>query len=401
MRTNLKTEPFKDDREQVSAPQDDGILTLDSGELPDGMRSFLPISDPDLTGNERVYLLNAFDSDRISGSGPFVELFEAEFARFCGTRHALTCSSGTTALHLALLAIGVGPGDEVIVPSLTYIATANAVSYCGATPVFADADCDSWNAEADQLAPLITPRTKAIIVVHLYGNPVDMMPVMALAQRHGLMVIEDAAEAHGASYRGQKVGAIGDIGTFSFYGNKVMTTGEGGMVTTNDGALADRMRLIRGQGMDPGRRYWFPVVGHNFRLTNLQSAIGLAQLERIGTFIEARRRCARLYQTHLSAIQGLKFQAHRPESHGISWMFSILLPNEAARDRTMELLAEHDIETRPLFWPLHTMPPYQSLQAHCPVTEQLAPRGINLPSGRHVKEEDILEIARLVRTALT
>jgi len=400
MRTNLKTEPFKNDQKQASIPQNDGILTLETGEVSDGRRTFLPVSDPDLTGNERAYLLNAFDSDRISGSGPFVELFEAEFARFCGTHHALTCSSGTTALHLALMAVGVGPGDEVVVPSLTYIATANAVSYCGATPVFADADRDSWNAEADQLAPLITPRTKAIIVVHLYGNPVDMDPVLELAKRHDLAIIEDAAEAHGACYKGQKVGSMGDIGTFSFYGNKVMTTGEGGMVTTNDKALADRMRLIRGQGMDPKRRYWFPIIGHNYRLTNLQCAIGLAQIERIGEFIDARRRCEELYLAHLSDIHGLAFQARQPDSQGVSWMFSILLPDEALRDRAMGLLAENNIETRPVFWPLHTMPPYQSQQARCPVTEQLAPRGVNLPSGRHVRDEDALEIARLIRTVL-
>ncbi|MBI1194824.1 MAG: aminotransferase class I/II-fold pyridoxal phosphate-dependent enzyme [Gammaproteobacteria bacterium] len=362
-------------------------------------QNFLPVSDTDLSGNERSYLLQAFDSGRISGSGPFVDRLESAFSDFCGTTYSLACANGTVALHLALLALGVGPGDEVIVPSLTYIATANAVSYCGATPVFADADPDTWNAGAEQIEPLITSRTKAVIVVHLFGNPVDMDAVLALARAHDVFVVEDAAEAHGATIGDRKVGSIGDIGTFSFYGNKIMTTGEGGLVTTDNEELANRMRLRCGQGMDPARRYWFPIIGYNYRLTNLQCAIGLAQLERIGDFIRARRRCAETYRAHLSEIDALTFQA-QPDGHGVWWMFSVLMPDPEARDRTMRLLEENGIETRPLFWPVHILPPYQSLGASCPVAERIAPRGINLPSGGHIGEDEIRRIAGLIRKAL-
>lgn len=362
-------------------------------------QTFLPVSDTDLSGHERDYLLKAFDSGRISGSGPFVDQLESAFSDFCGTRYSLACANGTVALHLALMALGVGPGDEVIVPSLTYISTANAVSYCGATPVFADADAKTWNAEAEQIEPLITARTKAVIVVHLYGNPVDMDAVLALAKTHRLFVVEDAAEAHGATCGDRKVGSFGDIGTFSFYGNKVMTTGEGGLTTTHDETLAKKMRLLCCQGMDPERRYWFPIIGYNYRLTNLQCAIGLAQLERIDDFITARRRCAAWYRTHLSEIPALEFQTQR-DGHGVWWMFSVLMPDPEARDRTMRLLADNGIETRPLFWPLHLLPPYQALGGRCPIAERVAPRGINLPSGAHVDENDIRRIARLIGKAL-
>ena len=363
-------------------------------------RSFIPVSDIDLGGRERQYLLQAFDSGWISGSGPFVELFEKGFADFCGTRHALSCANGTVALHLALLAMGVGPGDEVIVPSLTYIATANAVSYCGATPVFADADPETWNAEAAQIAPLITPRTRGIVAVHLYGNPVDMDPLMALAREHGLFVIEDAAEAHGATYCGRKLGSIGDIAAFSFYGNKMMTTGEGGMVTTDDAALAERMRLLRGQGMDPKRRYWFPLIGHNYRLTNLQCAIGLAQLERVEAFIAARRRVAAWYREAFDGVSGLRFQQSRPPCEHAWWMTCIQLADASRRDAVAEALAAEGIETRPVFYPLHGLPPYAGANADCPNAETIGLAGLSLPSGGHVGLADVERIAGITERAI-
>ena len=361
---------------------------------------FLPVADTNLSGREREYLLEAFDSGWLSGSGPFVERFERGFADYCGVRHGLACANGTVALHLALLAFGVGPGDEVIVPSLTYIATANAVTYCGATPVFADCDPDTWNVSADGMRPLITERTKGIIVVHLYGNPVDMDPVTALAREHGLFVVEDAAEAHGTEYKGRRAGAFGDVATFSFYGNKLMTTGEGGMVLTDDDGLMAKMRLLRGQGMDPARRYWFPMVGYNYRLTNLQCALGVAQLERLPEFLVNRRRLAARYFAVFSDIPGITLQVEQGEGISSWWMFSIRLSDQATRDRVMGALAEAGIETRPLFWPLHMMPPYEQAGGDCPVSEAVGVTGLNLPSGGHVADQDIVRISDAVIEAL-
>ena len=364
-------------------------------------RRLLPVADTDLSGKEREYLLEAFDSGWLSGSGPFVERFERGFADSCGVRYGLACANGTVAIHLALLALGVGPGDEVIVPSLTYIATANAVTYCGATPVFSDCDLNTWNASADTMRPLITERTKGIIVVPLYGNPVDMDPVTALAREHGLFIIEDAAEAHGAEYKGNRSGSFGDIATFSFYGNKLMTTGEGGMVLTDDHELMAKMRLLRGQGMDPARRYWFPVVGYNYRLTNLQCAVGTAQLERLPEFLTTRRWLARHYAEAFAGVSGVTLQQEQEGGASSWWMFSIRLSGHEARERVMVALDEAGIETRPLFWPVHMLPPYQGSGACCPVAETVGLSGLNLPSGGHVTVGDVRRIKDVVVRTLS
>lgn len=360
----------------------------------------LPVSDLDLGGNERKYLLEAFDSGWISGSGPFVDRFESAFAEYGGTSHAVTCANGTVALHLALLALGVGPGDEVIVPALTYIATANAVSYCGAKPVFADSESDTWNISADTITPVINPRTKGIIVVHLYGNPVDMDPVMKLAREKGLFVIEDAAQAHGAEYKGRKVGSIGDIATFSLYGNKMITTGEGGLVVSNDSQLIDKVRLLRGQGMDPDKRYWFPEIGYNYRLTNLQCAIGLGQLERIEEFIDKRVKLAAMYRNALDSLKGVKLQFENNNCQSIWWMFSICLENQTTRDEVSQKLERKNIETRPVFFPMHILPPYADADCRCPNADALGDAGLSLPTGAHVKQQDVEKIAEVVRRAV-
>lgn len=363
---------------------------------PNNVHKYLPVADIDLSGREREYLLEAFDSGWLSGSGPFVERFERGFAEYCGARHGLACANGTVAIHLALLAFGVGPGDEVIVPSLTYIATANAVTYCGATPIFADCDPETWNINADTIRPLITARTKGIIVVHLYGNPVDMDPVMALAREHDLFVVEDAAEAHGAEYRGRRAGTLGDIATFSFFGNKLMTTGEGGMVLTDDDDLMAKMRLLKGQGMDPARRYWFPVVGYNYRLTNLQCAVGTAQLERMPEFLAGRRELTARYVEAFADVPGVTLQKEQAGAVSSWWMFSIRVTNQACRDQVMATLDADGIETRPLFWPLHLLPPYKGSHATCPVAELVGLSGINLPSGNHVTPSDVTRIRAAV-----
>ena len=241
-------------------------------------KTFIPVAAPSLEGNEKKYVMDCLESTWISSTGEYVDRFEGAFAEFCGVKHAVSCSNGTTALHLTLLALGVGPGDEVIVPTLTFVATANSVVYCGGRPVFVDVQADTWNIDPALIEAKITSRTKGIIVVHLFGLSVDMDPVLSLARRRGLFVIEDAAQAHGAEYKKKRVGSLADVATFSFFGNKIITTGEGGMVVTDDASIANKVELLKNHGMDPNRRYWHPIIGYNYRMTNVAAAIGLAQI---------------------------------------------------------------------------------------------------------------------------
>ncbi|MGH9437337.1 MAG: DegT/DnrJ/EryC1/StrS family aminotransferase [Terriglobia bacterium] len=263
----------------------------------------ISVSHPWFAGNEKKYVNECLDTMWISSLGRFIAQFEEEFAQFCGARHAIACNNDTTALHLALLAMGVEPGDQIIVPTLTYVAPVNAVKYCGATPVLVDSEPSTMNMDPALIEDRITAKTKGIMAVHLYGHPAEMDPILEIARRHGLFVVEDAAEAHGAMYRGRRVGALGDIATFSFFGNKIITTGEGGMVVTNNSDVDAKVRLLRGQGMDPKRRYWFQTVGFNYRMTNIQAALGLAQLEQIHTHIQRRRTVAGWYLKHLSPLE--------------------------------------------------------------------------------------------------
>lgn len=357
------------------------------------MRRFIPVAEPALVGNEKQYVLDCMDSTWISSTGQYVERFEKAFAEFCEVKHAISCCNGTAALHLALLALGVEQGDEVIVPTLTFVATANAVAYCGATPIFVDSEPETWNLDPALLQEKVTDRTKGIIAVHLYGHPVDMHPVLHLAETHDLFVIEDAAEAHGAEYHGRRTGSLGDIGSFSFYGNKIITTGEGGMVVSDDDALAAKVRQLKGQGMEPNRRYWFPILGYNYRMTNVAAAIGLAQLEKADWHIARRRRTAFRYAQRLSAVPDIVLQPEKPWARNVHWMVSAVLTEDCAvsRDTLMERLAETGIETRPFFPPMHTLPIYRDSAKgqRFPVAERLAARGINLPSSATLSEEDV------------
>ena len=356
-------------------------------------KRYIPVAAPVLTGNEKTYVMDCIDSTWISSNGKYIERFERAFADFCKVKHAATCCNGTVALHLALMALGVGRGDEVIVPTLTFVATANAVKYCGARPVFIDSEPETWNMDPNLIEAKITPRTKGIIVVHLYGHPVDMDPIMSLAHRRGLFVIEDAAEAHGAEYKGRRAGSIGDIATFSFYGNKIVTTGEGGMVVTNDDALIAKVRQLKGQGMDPNRRYWFPIIGYNYRMTNIAAAIGLAQLEKAEWLIERRREVAKWYYEGLKGNPALVLPVEKEWARNVYWMFSVVLDEKVrlSRDEVMASLAEKGIETRPIFYPMHTLPPYRRLARgqRFPVAERIASRGMNLPTGAGLTHEDI------------
>ena len=362
----------------------------------------ISVAQPKLAGNERRYVLDCLDTTWISSNGKYIGAFEAEFARFCGTKHAIAANNGTTALHLALVALGLAPGDGVIVPTVTYIATANAVRYCGATPVLVDVCPDTMNIDPAEIQRKITPKTRGIIPVHLYGHPAEMGPICEIADKHGLFVLEDAAEAHGAEYLGRKVGSLGKCATFSFFGNKIITTGEGGMVTTNDDELAAKLRLYRGQGVDPKRRYWFPVIGYNYRMTNIQAAIGLAQLETIANALSDRLTLARRYDRALAPLADkIVLPQQRNWAKHVYWMYNIFLREgrEQQRDAVMRRLDEAGIETRPVFYPMHVLPPYQE-NASYPVADRWAQRGINLPTHQCLTETDVQRIADSLAEAL-
>lgn len=356
------------------------------------MENKISVATPNLCGNEKKYVDDCIDSTWISSGGKYIEKFESSFADFCGSNYAVSCCNGTVAIHLALIALGVKEGDEIIMPDLTYIATANAVKYCGAIPIFVDVDENTWNIDAEKIKEKITNRTKGIIVVHLYGNPADMDEIIAIANAKNMFIIEDAAEAHGAEYKGRKAGHIGDVGTFSFFGNKVITTGEGGMVTTDDGLLEQKIRLYKGQGVDINKRYWHTVIGYNYRMTNIEAAIGLAQLENVEYHLRKRREVAEHYIKYLGARKDLfVFQQEEKKGKTSYWMFSILLNDSIRknRDEVMEKMGEAGIETRPLFYPVHLMPPYFDEKVSCPVSEKISAKGINLPTHSLLTEEDI------------
>ena len=357
----------------------------------------IPVAEPDLRGNELKYVTDCVVSGWVSSLGKYVRAFEERMAELCGRRYALATSNGTTALHLALVTLGIGPGDEVIVPSLTFVATANAVSYTGARPVFADSEPDYWQIDPRSVERLITDRTKAIIPVDLYGHPVDMDAILEVARRHGLYVIEDAAEAHGALYKGRPCGSFGDMSCFSFYGNKVITTGEGGMILTDNEEWYERACLLRDHAMSKTERYFHPEIGFNYRLTNIQAALGLAQLERLEEFVEIKRRNARLYAERLAGVPGITPAPEARWARNVYWMYSILVDADypLSRDALMAALRERGVDTRPFFRAIHTMPCHLR-EERLPVAEDLAARGINLPSSVKLSEEQIDYVVRQI-----
>jgi perosamine synthetase len=354
--------------------------------------SRISIASPVFNGNEKKYLNECIDTGWISANGRFVQEFESEFSKFCECDYSLACSNGTVTLHLILEALGISKGDEVIIPTLTYIATANTVKYCGATPVFAESDRYTWNIDPYKIEEKITERTKAIMPVHLYGLPAEMDVILKIAEKYSLFVIEDAAEAHGAMYKGKKVGTFGVAGSFSFFGNKIITTGEGGMITTNDSMLYNKMKQLRSQGMDPNKRYWHTTLGYNYRMTNMQAAVGLGQLENIDWHLGERQRVANLYKKELSRLSDyLEVQSIPQDATHVYWMNSVLLREwvKVSRDEVMEQMEKMNIEMRPLFYPMHIMPPYLDEKSKFPIAESLSERGINLPSHSLLTEEDV------------
>lgn len=334
------------------------------------------------------YVKECIETNWISSKGKFVAQFEENFAYYINSKHATTVSNGTVALHLALVALGIGQGDEVLVPTFTYIASVNAIAYTGATPIFVDSLESTWQIDPDEVRRKITPRTKAIMVVHLYGHPCDMDHLIAIAKDYNLFVIEDCAEAFGSLYKGQHVGTFGDIGTFSFFGNKTITTGEGGMVVTQHKNLYDRLIHLKGQGVANYRQYWHDVIGFNYRMTNICAAIGLAQLEQADDFIKAKRQLANWYKEYLAGLP-IKFHDEIGEVYHSYWMCSILVKDEEMRNPLRKHLEKAGIETRPLFYPVHTMPMYNHRYQMFPVAEKLGSRGINLPSWPGVTKEQV------------
>jgi perosamine synthetase len=366
----------------------------------------IPVAAPDLTDSEEQNVLEALRSTWISSAGPFIDRFESQFAALCDTNGALAVCNGTVALHLALLGLDVRAGDEVLLPSLTYIATANAVRYVGAEPVFVDVDPENWCIDAKLLEANITRRTKGIIAVHLYGHPADMDAINHVAAIHGLWVVEDAAEAHFARYKGRPTGGLANLGTFSFYGNKIITCGEGGAVNVNDPHLELRLRTLRGQGMDPQRRYYFPVTGYNFRLTNLAAAILCAQLDRREEIVAGRRRVFTIYEKLLAGIPGIGFQPIAPWAERAPWLFSITVDEEEfglPRDGLALLLSEKGIDTRPFFLALHKLPPFREESKRrgelLPVSDTLSGTGLNLPTFSGLTDSQLEYIAEAITQA--
>jgi perosamine synthetase len=365
----------------------------------------IPIAEPWLGEEELNNAIQAIKSGWISSLGKFILEFEEKFARYCGVKHGVATSNGTVALHLALKALGLGEGDEVLVPTLTFIATANTVAYCNARPVLVDSHPDHWCIDPARLEERITKSTKAIVPVHLYGHPCDMDAIMDIARRHHLYVVEDAAEAHGATYKGKKVGSFGDVGCFSFYGNKIISTGEGGMCLTDNDELAAKMRVLRDHGMNPVRRYWYDVVGFNYRMTNLQAAIGAAQVDKLDMLIEKRRRLAAWYTEafgNLAKRGMISLPPGMPWAQSVYWMYSILLEDSygLSRDEMITALKDGGIETRPVFYPLHLMPPYQKHSSHVfPVAERIGRKGLNLPSGPNVTGSQVTRIVDCIASS--
>lgn len=356
-----------------------------------------PVYRPNLQGNEKKYVMECLDSTWISSKGKFINEFERKFADYLGVNYATSVTNGTVALHVAMLALGIGPGDEVIVPTFTYIASVNSIIYCGATPIFVDSDPKSWQLDLEQTQKKITKKTKAILAVHLYGHPCDIGKLRKIAYDNNIFIIEDAAEALGSKYEGKKVGTFGDVSTFSFFGNKTITTGEGGMVVTNNKEIYEKCVKIKGQGLAKNGEYWHDIIGYNYRMTNISAAIGLAQLERISDIIKSKRKIAKWYKEFLSELPIQFLDEIDDKYFSTYWMVSILVKDSITRQNLRNYLADSGIETRPTFHPVHTMPMYTKSDYQFPVAEDLGTRGINLPSYPELLKEDVEFITNIIK----
>lgn len=356
----------------------------------------IPVYRPSLMGNEKKYVNDCLDSTWISSKGEYVARFETSIRDYVGVKYAASVCNGTVALHLALVALGIGPGDEVIVPTLTYIASVNAIAYCGAKPVFVDSRQQDWQMDPEQVRAKITANTRAIMAVHLYGHPCDIIALREIADERDLFIVEDCAEALGSRVGGVHVGTLADVSTFSFFGNKTVTTGEGGMVCTSDQTLHNRMTHLKSQGLASHRQYWHDIIGYNYRMTNICAAIGLAQMERAEEILTRKRVVATTYDELLQGLPVVRHQETAGTTHSF-WMYSILVEDERHRDPLMKSLLNAGIETRPVFFPIHTMNMYSSKYARLPVAESVASRGINLPSWPDLTRAQIGEVCDAIR----
>ncbi|TYL36400.1 aminotransferase DegT [Natronococcus pandeyae] len=365
---------------------------------PDRAEHVIPAYEPWLGERERELVTRAVSSGWVSPVGDFIEEFERSFAEFVGTEHAIATSSGTAALHLALVAADIEMGDEVIVPDLTWIACANAVRYAGADPVFADVDPETLTLQPERVRDVVSSETAAILPVHLYGHPCQMDRLVEIAREYDALVIEDCAEAHGAEYRNRTVGSIGDVGCFSFYGNKMITTGQGGMVTTDDDELAERLRLYNRDGMSTERTYYHPVIGYNYRMSNVHAAIGVGQLGRIDEIVERKRAIANRYRDRLTS-HDVTLTDERSWATSVFWMNTVMFDSPDTRDLAVDVLEADGIETRPLFYPLHRQPPYaESKRGTITVASDRYRRGLNLPSGPTLRDAEIDRICDRLAT---
>lgn len=368
---------------------------------------FIPVNEPLLNGNEKKYLCECIDTGWISSEGPFVKEFEQKMSATVNRIYGIAVSNGTAALEVAAQALGIGEGDEVIMPAFTIISCAMAVTKLGAVPVLVDSDPHTWNMKVDEIEAKITPKTRAIMIVHIYGLPVEVDGILALAGKYGLKVIEDAAEMHGQTYKGKPCGSFGDISTFSFYPNKHITTGEGGMVVTDDEGLAERCRMLRNLCFRKDVRYVHDEVSDNYRFTNLQAAVGLAQLERLDEFVARKRAMGKYYTEQLSDIDGLILPIEKTDyADNIYWVYGMVLDRQIEADNKVvqKLLAEEGIGSRTFFWCMHEQPVYQKqglFQGETyPNAEYLARKGFYIPSGLALTQEQMERVVAAVRKVM-
>lgn len=409
MRTDIVTLDADADNETIQEALTDKICHIPmidkNGKLADYASRYryhhIPLAEPRLDGNELAYITDCISTNWISSQGKYVNRFENMFSEYTHGNEAIAVSNGTVAIHLALVALGVGRGDEVIVPDFTFAASINAILHAGATPVLVDVDIETWTIDVGEIEKSLTDRTKAIMPVHLYGHPCDMDPIMNIARAHNLFVIEDCAEAVGSYYCDKHVGTFGDAATFSFFGNKTITTGEGGMVLFRDKLIANTARMLRDHGMSPGKRYWHDVVGYNYRLTNMQAAIGVAQMERIDYFVQHKRDLANAYHQALENIEEIRLPEEAEWAKSSYWLYTILLNDDVniGRDELIQRLLINGIEARPVFYPMHVMPPYSQFGGERPLknTEIISRRGISLPSASTITESQVQEIANVLK----
>jgi len=367
-----------------------------------------PVNEPLLNGNEKKYLQECIETGWISSEGPFIKRFETECAERFERKHGIAVANGTAALDIAVEAIGIGPGDEIIVPSFTIISCLHQIVRAGATPVLVDSCPLTWNMDVSQIESKITPKTKAIMAVHIYGLPVDMQPLLDLAQHYNLRILEDAAEAHGQTYNGKPCGSFGDISTFSFYPNKLITTGEGGMVLTDDDDLAELARGLRNLCFQTGKRFVHERLGWNYRMTNMQAALGVAQLERLDEFVHRKREIGQLYSELLADLPGVQLPLMKTEyAKNIFWVFGLVLDESLglSAEQVMQQLSSKDIGTRPFFCPMHLQPVFHSMglfsNANYPVSEKLYRYGFYIPSGLALTNAQIEEVASVCREVLS